>query len=393
MIDITKPIREKYLDILNIFACFAVIMMHISGIIPSFSPTFTWYYCLCVEVLFYFAVPVFLMISGANLLDYHKRYSTTTFFKKRFCRVAIPYLVWSFLYFWLVCKTQKTSIFDLDFTTVISNIIYCKSNPALYFLPLIMSLYLLMPVFTNFTNQSDRWFLWNLVKVYFIVGGIILPITQITPIHYIKFDILYNGILYILILKYLMETRTISWYQIATYTICFTFSYIIYYKTTNVLPDNLIMNEYFTYPIYILLGYLLATQNISKKQRMIVYILAIIAMLIRYIVMGMFSYKYNINYKGLNDYTYFISILQACAVYLLVKYSVFYQKINSKLLQNIAACSLGVYLIHILVISTIYALVPEEYSLITVPICTYIVSLIIVWLIRKNVLLKYLFGA
>lgn len=47
------------------------------------NPTIrAWNTSLIVECLFYFAVPVFVMLSGANLMNYRKKYDTKTFLLK-----------------------------------------------------------------------------------------------------------------------------------------------------------------------------------------------------------------------------------------------------------------------------------------------------------------------
>ena len=50
-----------------------------------------------IECVFYFAVPVFFMISGAMLIDFNKKYSLREYFTKRINKALIPYIVWSFL--------------------------------------------------------------------------------------------------------------------------------------------------------------------------------------------------------------------------------------------------------------------------------------------------------
>ena len=57
---------------------------------------------MLVEVGFYWAVPIFLMLSGATLMNYREKYSTKTFFSKRLSRVVFPWIFWSF-----VMLTQK----------------------------------------------------------------------------------------------------------------------------------------------------------------------------------------------------------------------------------------------------------------------------------------------
>lgn len=54
--------KEKilYYDILNILACICVVAMHCNGIVHSYSNTIEWKSALIVEVVAYWAVPVFL---------------------------------------------------------------------------------------------------------------------------------------------------------------------------------------------------------------------------------------------------------------------------------------------------------------------------------------------
>ena len=91
--------RIVYFDILNVIACFCVVCMHCNGWIHKFIKDDLWGARVLVEVVCYFAVPVFFMLSGATLLNYRQRYSTTEFYKKRFIRTVIPYLFWGYAIF------------------------------------------------------------------------------------------------------------------------------------------------------------------------------------------------------------------------------------------------------------------------------------------------------
>ena len=70
-----------YFDILNIIACLAVLILHHNGIVWQFSKSWSWRMSLLVECVFYWAVPIFLMLSGATLMNYREKYSTQMFFK------------------------------------------------------------------------------------------------------------------------------------------------------------------------------------------------------------------------------------------------------------------------------------------------------------------------
>ena len=84
--------RILYFDILNIIACLSVVYLHCNGIVHEFTNTNAWKGALIIEVLCYFAVPIFLMLSGANLLNYKSKYDTNTFFKKRLMKVLVTIL-------------------------------------------------------------------------------------------------------------------------------------------------------------------------------------------------------------------------------------------------------------------------------------------------------------
>ena len=55
-----KRERILYYDLLNISACICVIALHVNGIVHQYSNTAAWKQALIIEVMCYWAVPVFL---------------------------------------------------------------------------------------------------------------------------------------------------------------------------------------------------------------------------------------------------------------------------------------------------------------------------------------------
>ena len=80
----SKNKRILYFDILNILACLSVVFLHSNSIVHTYTQLRAWKTALIFEVVLYWAVPVFIMLSGATLMKYKERYDTKTFFKKRF---------------------------------------------------------------------------------------------------------------------------------------------------------------------------------------------------------------------------------------------------------------------------------------------------------------------
>ncbi len=87
--------RLYFEDVLNVLSCFAVVALHCS--LGVFGPDrgHEWNIALAQQAAFIFAVPVFMMLSGANLMGYRTRYTTREFFRKRVLRVGVALLVGS----------------------------------------------------------------------------------------------------------------------------------------------------------------------------------------------------------------------------------------------------------------------------------------------------------
>lgn len=86
--------RKYYLDILRIFACLLVIMMHSPSPYTVGQPSS--FFCSGIS---YFTAPcigLFFMVSGALLLP--SNLSTGQFIKKRLGRVLCPTIFWSITY-------------------------------------------------------------------------------------------------------------------------------------------------------------------------------------------------------------------------------------------------------------------------------------------------------
>ena len=67
--------EKTWMYLLNIVACFAVIILHCcTPAFFSYKEGIRWDIANVLQQVFKFAVPCFFMMSGANFLDYYKRY-------------------------------------------------------------------------------------------------------------------------------------------------------------------------------------------------------------------------------------------------------------------------------------------------------------------------------
>lgn len=91
--------RLYFEDVLNVVSCFAVVALHCSLAVFSPERGLTWERALVCQAVFIFAVPIFVMLSDANLMEYRKRYSTAQFFKRRVLRTGLALVVGSAVFY------------------------------------------------------------------------------------------------------------------------------------------------------------------------------------------------------------------------------------------------------------------------------------------------------
>lgn len=350
MVTIHKGTKENkrivYFDILNILAIIAVISMHMNGIVHVNPNIRAWNTSLIVDCIMYWAVPVFMMISGATLMKYREKYDTKTFFKKRFTKILIPFLFWAiFMFVWKI-TTKQIDVLTFSGVKDWINAFFTNQEEGIYyFLFEILGVYLTMPVLSLLTNKEYRKTLWLIVALFFIFNGFLPNILGLFNIYWNEaFEIRING-----------------------------------------------------YLIYVILGYLLSTEDLSKKQKNVIYIGAIIGLIYRYVTTFVLSKEAGSVIRTTWGYFAWHCILLSCAVFIFVKDLQFDKKLENKTkvtkaLSTISSCSFGIYLIHMIVKYYITDLLnwnefSWSYRSVGI-IITYCISLIIVYLLKKIPVVK-----
>jgi surface polysaccharide O-acyltransferase-like enzyme len=154
----TPPKRHYGLDILRVIACYMVIQVHsgefyyignIGQVLNTPDAHWVgWYNSLCRT-----CVPLFVMLSGFFLFPVGE---VNTFFKKRFTRVAIPFIIWCVLYaayFYLTGQgTLMTELINIpkifvNFGTDIGH---------LWFVYMLLGIYLFAPIISPWTQTASR---------------------------------------------------------------------------------------------------------------------------------------------------------------------------------------------------------------------------------------------
>ena len=350
----TAKKRLAYIDIMNILAIFAVVILHHNGIVHNFSNQRAWFTSLVFECVFYFAVPIFVMISGAMLLNYREKYDTKTFFKKRVAKVLVPAIFWFlFMFVWKVYVVKTMNISDWSVQNILNIFFQTKVEPMYYFIFLILGLYMTMPILSRLAKPGYRKTLWYFVGAFFIMNALV-------PNLLVWGGITFNGGL----------------------------------NAEHGVTFGVMMGQY---AMYAVLGYLLSKTNISKKYRIILYCLGVLAIIYRYIATAIPSIEAGKLIKTSWGYGQFHTIILASAVFVFVKNLKLKERLekNKKimnLLASLAGCSFGIYLIHKIIMY--YEVEWFGIDKVSIwwralwPFLTYGVSILIILLLKKIPVVK-----
>ena len=178
MKDNRNPASKNYLyiDVLTILSAFAVVMLHANGVFWGHPAGRLWVTANFIETFFYFAVPVFFMISGATLMDYRDKYSTKEYLIRRAIRVGIPFFVWK-----IVCALVYGNVYYDHFLSrntagILINELYNSSIIGVYwfFLPLFV-IYLSIPFLSSVREKKKNFgyvIVWSLLVMAVQLSGL-----------------------------------------------------------------------------------------------------------------------------------------------------------------------------------------------------------------------------
>lgn len=153
-----RAARNQGYDLLRIVSICAVVSIHTFGAIAAnteIRPSVSWAFAVLFTAGSIWAVPVFVMLSGAlSLTERAQSVGPVQFYLKRAKRIVPALIVWHLIYLVgvrMILLRQEFSVNELV-DSVISMTIY----PHLYFLWLIAGLYIVAPVLAGFIRGGGR---------------------------------------------------------------------------------------------------------------------------------------------------------------------------------------------------------------------------------------------
>lgn len=348
-----KP-NIQYLDSLRTIAMLGVIVIHISS--PLVNMTWAknmpyWWIGNVVDSAVRFAVPVFLMLSGATLLG--NEYEPKEFYKRRFTRVLLPFLFWLVVY-WIyrwATLSVKSEPHDLSATLSWAGNLFMKEGVSKHF-----------------------WYIYMIVFIYLFI-----PLLN-KGLKLLNMSMLSNVLLLWVVLTYVLKSVPLNMYGWNT---DFGSKFL----------------GYFLYSGYLLLGYFLVHLRTNpEKLQPLAGALFGISVFVSAFVTWFLSAK--AHHLDLSMYSYLSvnTLIQSIALFLWIKDSTIRNKYISQINSRISNSSYGIYLVHILVISILFdngIYWKFAHPLISLPLLTLsvlIISFGVVFVFRKIPFGKYIAG-
>lgn len=137
--------RSARYDVLRVIACLAVILLHLAATIVmerDLFGTLHWHISNALDAATRWCVPVFVMLSGALLLDPQKYAGHRAFWVRRMSRLLPALIAWPTIYFaWRAFYWHE----PLSLEIIARDMALGRPYIHLYFLFLIAGLYLVTP--------------------------------------------------------------------------------------------------------------------------------------------------------------------------------------------------------------------------------------------------------
>lgn len=322
--------RIVYLDHLRIVATFAVVMIHVAAqnwysedVCTSAWKTFNFF-----DSVSRWAVPVFVMISGALMLG------TDIGFGKLYT-IKIPrrlaaFVFWSMFYA-LVKEDGLKSVL----------IMAIKGKFHLWFLYMIIGLYICSPFIKKIAEDT-------IIAEYFLALSLVFSC----------------------LIPFVLQLMT-------------DFGGAAMEEWTNALKNaytDMNITVLNGYVAYFIAGFRLNQVNLSKRKRTLIYFLGIMGIIATIALTQVISVKEGIPVGNYYDYLGIPVFAPSIAAFVWFKHNCASEKKKGILMQQLSKCSFSIYLIHILVLETLdKKLLLNTMSfnpIISVPVITVIVFVI-----------------
>lgn len=177
--------RQIELDVIKAVAIIAVVLVHTISLSYTYFPRngFGWSGLLILDQLTRFCVPVFVALSGYGLgiknMDIGRDYGQ--FFRRRVVKLLPWYFFWSgVIYFYIRFSDEWNHVEHFSLWKII---FVGKADYHLYFVPMIVSLYLMFPILAILIKK----FGWRIILFLGVMQAVLYVFTSLEAEKIIKF--------------------------------------------------------------------------------------------------------------------------------------------------------------------------------------------------------------
>lgn len=342
--------RDYSMDLLKFLASFGVVMIHVDANFRQgefIKNTTAWDLSLAINLLTKWCIPIFIMISGYYLLNSSKDIDYSTFLKKRFKKVLLPFIVWSIIYNLYYQYISSGISIKWTILGLVKNILGYPTAAPLWFLYPLLGLYLMTPIFKGIIDKID-------FKIVAVIIGFSILIKTISPFT----DIMLNGS-------------------------------VNYWKDVPIASS--------TFAIYFILGGYLGRVNIQKSLRILLYVVTAIVFAVGFVATYKVQFIYDRSLEVTLDIGAINNMLLCISLFVMAQNMKFEKLSKSYIFTEfvgiLSLVNFGVFLFHPIVIdlvkvkflgtsgSLIWLLVAQG-------IIVYLITSIAVYIMKKIPLLK-----
>lgn len=340
----TSPIsRVTRYDLLRIFAAFSVVMLHSSARYWYTLPvdSFSWMVTNAWDAVSRFGVPVFVMLSGALFLSPEKKLNLKRLWKHNILRLLIIWVIWNCFYGVAGYFLKRPDFFS------VKELVRCMINGHyhLWFLPMIICIYALLPILKKWTINSEK-----------------------KELEYL--------LLLLLLFQILLNTA-----------LCF-----IRTPEIHEFFSGFYLEPVCSYTGYFLLGYYLQTYGLPDRLKKILWLLQPFCIIANILISTFQSRIYGAPDGTIYDSFGLFTFLIVCGIYTfftdtLSSHS--FHPASSRIISEISKDTLGIYVMHLLFLewnNPVYCAIYPLPVLISVPLmacCAFTVSLLLAAVLRR----------
>lgn len=285
--------RNLALDLARILAIALVVMIHTTMVFTVFDRCTSSYIIGNIfDSVARAGVPLFLMVSGALMLDETKEVTTSSI-KKKIVGIAVLFYIWSFLYAVLYLVKDVITNSGMHIGSYLKTFIFGDFH--MWFLFVIAGLYAITPILRRITTKDNG-------KMCLYLIGLSLLFVFTEPLFLLFKD--HSSIIALL------------------------YAYISYFKLSAVGA----------YAAYYITGWYIF--NIGIKHKKCLYAISIISLAVTIILVQLTgNYSVVFSNEGLNIFLYSVGLFTLIT-------DKFNRTHNSKLITSLSLLSFGVYMIH-----------------------------------------------